>query len=268
MANRFEKGLGAGASGAGLGMQVGGPLGAAIGGGLGALGGWLFGHGDKTPDLPEFQYSPGSLGSVNFADINLKEQNPELYGQLLKNNQILADMQGELSSRREGPTASENRQMHEYMNQQASALNSNGMAGSPVGNAMMADAAARLQDAQRERAFKEYQSLLGGVQNQAGNMFNMYSGAQGNIANLQNQAIQNAMHRDEFNRAQQMGQYGEAQKAAAAGNQFYGGLLNGGINMLGQANNMANYSNMMNNKPYNSNAAWGGMGDQWNRWFG
>lgn len=229
MANAFSKGLGGAASG----YAVGGPIGAGIGGLIGLLGG-----SDDTPQLGDYQFSPGSLKSYNFSDVNLRTMNPELYQKLMQNDQVLHDLQGALAARREGPTANENRQQEEYLNRQASGMAGNGMAGTPMGNAQMADTAARLMDSQRDRAFQEYQQLQGQVAGQANANTGLWQNAQGQAIGQLNNNRQTSLAMDQLNNERQIAQYGQAQQAAQAGNQFWGGLLNGGLGYLGNQQNM------------------------------
>lgn len=247
----FSKGVSQGAQGAVAGSSFG-PIGAAIGGGLGFLGG-IFTGGD-TPDLPDFQYSKESLASPDFQDINIKSQNPEMYAQLMQNQQLLHDMQSHLSQLREGPTASEQQQYHDYMAQQAAGQAGSGTAGSPMGNAMMADSAARLQNAQRDRAFQEYTQMQGQVAGQSNQNINQMYNAQNQVMGQQNANRQASMMRDEYMRQQQMGNYAQAQQAASAQNGFVGGLINAGTGILGHQNDMMNFG-AMTGHPYDPNMA-------------
>lgn len=227
MASRWEKAAGMGATG----WSLGGPVGGAIGAGLGLL----FGS-DKNPELGEFRFSPESLRSLNFADLDIASMNPELYRKLQQNDLILRDMQGALASRREGMTANEQRQMSDYMNRQGSGMASSGLAGTPIGNAMMADSAARLYDSAKDRAFQEYMQLQGGVANQANANFGNMSAAQANLMNQANANRAASMSRDQLLNDREMAQFQDASQSAANSSQFYGNLLNGGLQGIASQN--------------------------------
>jgi len=225
MANRFQKGLG----GAATGYAYGGPVGGLIGG----LGGLIFGGNDKVPELGEFEFSPEAMRSYNFADINLEQMNPVMYRKLMENDAVLQGMREQLASRREGATANEQRQKSDYLNQQGSAMASGGLVGTPMGNAMMADAAARMQAQIQDRAFQEYQALQGGVANQQNANMNAWSGAQGNILNQLGANRNAALQMDQLRNQRDMAQYEQDQAALAASNAQWGSMLNNGMNFLG-----------------------------------
>lgn len=224
MANRFQKGLG----GAATGYAYGGPIGAGIGGLLGFLGG-----SDKVPELGDFEFSPEAMRSYNFADINLEQMNPVMYRKLLENDALLNGMREQLASRREGATANEQRQRSDYLNQQGSAMASSGLVGTPMGNAMMADAAARMQAQIQDRAFQEYMALQGGVANQQNANMNAYAGAQGQVLDQFGRNRNAALQMDQLRNQRDMAQYGEDQAALAASNAQWGSMLNNGMMMAG-----------------------------------
>jgi hypothetical protein len=230
LANRFQKGLG----GAAQGYAIGGPIGGIVGG----LGGLIFGGNDKTPELPELQFSPESLRSYNFSDVNLEQINPEIYKRLMENDAVLQGMRESLASRRQGATANEQRQLSDYLNQQGSAMAGGGLVGTPMGNAMMADAAARMQAQMQDRAFQEYMQMQGNVQNAAQQGFQNYSGAQGNVLDQLQRNKQSSLGMDQLRNQHAMQQYGADQQALADSNAMWGGMLSGGLTGIANQNMM------------------------------
>ncbi len=223
MASKLEKTAGL----AGQGFAIGGVPGAAIGAGLGLI----FGNSDRTPEIPDFQFSPEALRSMNFSDLDIESMNPELFKKLQQNDLILGDLRQALASRREGQTANEQRQTSDYLNAQASGQSSNGLAGTPIGNAMMADSAARLYDASRDRAFQEYMALQQGVAGQANANLGYYSGAQNQLMSQFNQNRGAALQQDQIRNGREMARFADNQETTNANTNFYGSLLNGGLQM-------------------------------------
>ncbi len=227
MASRWEKAAGLGATG----WSLGGPVGGAVGAGLG----FLFGSDDQ-PELGDFQFSPDALKSINFSDLDLESMNPELYKKLQQNDLILKDLQGALAQRREGLTANEQRQQSEYLNSQASGQASSGLAGTPIGNAMMADSAARLNDAARERAYQEAMGLRQAVAQQGQANLQGYGNAQGQLIGQFNQNRQSALAMDQLRNSRDLDQFKDQQQSVNANTGMYGGLLNGGLSGIASQN--------------------------------
>lgn len=213
MPNRFQKGTGLAGSGAGIGMMVGGPIGAAIGGGLGFLGG-LFSGSDKEPEYV----------SPSFADINLQNENPELYAELMRMQAMSDQAEQMYNQRRAGMTYGERQGLNEAMSNQAQQQANQGLLGSSAGAAMQADAEARLRDQIQQRAFQEQQALFNNLAQQRAAKANALMAAQNQIMGLKT-------HGADVN-------YNQAMAEDQAANQFYSGLFNGGLGMLGQYQNM------------------------------
>jgi hypothetical protein len=223
MANSFEKAAGLGAQG----FALGGPVGGLVGAGLG----FLFGSDDQ-PQLGDFNFSPDSLRSMNFGDIDLQSMNPELYKKLQQNDYILQDLRQALNERRDAMTANESRQTEDYLNRQASGQASSGLAGTPIGNAMMADSAARLYDQARERAYQEAAGLRQQVSGQANANLAGYANAQGQLINQFNNNRNSSIQMDELRNQRELAKYQDQQASVNANTNFYGGLLNGGLSGL------------------------------------
>ncbi len=232
--------MGGAAQGAAIGNIIPG-VGTALGAGVGGLIGFL-GGSDSSPDLPDFKWSQGALASPDFADISWKDINPEDYKNYLANQQYVQDLQAQVAKSNEGLNANQKQQVGDYMNQQGSGMASNGLAGTPMGNAMMADSYARMINPMNAQNFQQQQ----GMQQQ-------YGMALGNQAQMAHQMFahelaarqanqQAAMQRDMEMRGQQLGKYGADMSNLQGSNNMWGGMLQGGLGNLGSMANAANFA--------------------------
>jgi hypothetical protein len=201
MANRLQKSAGLGAQGASLGTMFAPGIGTVIGGGLGALAG-LFAGNDKEVTSPLF------------SDINLQTENPELYNQLQQYKASLDQYQKLYNARAGGILPSEKRAMDQQASSVAEQQAGLGILGSSQGNRQQAEANAILRDQIAQRAFQEQQGMAGQLASMQGNQYNMT-----------NQALQQAMNA-------RMGQFNNQQADLQSSNQFYGGMLTGGLQGL------------------------------------
>ena len=261
MANKYQKGLGGAAQGAAAGASLGSVVpglgnaaGAVAGGTLGLLGG-LFGGDDEAPPS---MYSSEEIDRLKkYAMVNpdfnisLAKENPELYRALMKNDIYLKDLQAMYNQRMQGPTAQEQQGVRDYMTQQGSGMASSGMAGTPMGNAMMADAYARQMNPIYDRQFSQQMNLMGqigqGNQNQFGNLL---AGQQGVLAQ-QNANRQNALGQLQIAQGNQQDIAGFNQ-----GNQFdLGGALMGGVQAYQGIQNANSYGDYLKARaPIDQNA--------------
>lgn len=237
MANRFEKGLGAGASGAAVGNMIVPGLGAAVGGGIGFLGGLLGGNDPDIP-YPEWYLSPDAMRSPNFSDIDLAQMHPELYKKLLENNAMLAEASKAYSQRREGLTDQEQYRMKDDLARSSNRLGAMGLLGGPAGERMLADAASRMRADAEARAYQERLGLMQNMQNAQLQNMNAARGLYGDVLGNQQANAQAALARDQMKMAFEQGKYNSAAGEQAANNQFWSGLFNSGMQGLGNTMNM------------------------------
>lgn len=226
MASGFQKGIGLGATGAGIGASFGGPIGAGVGGGLGLLAG-LFMGGDQ--EVEPYQ-------APSFSDINLKKENPDLYKELMVLKQQETMAEDAYNARRAGPTALEQQQIRDAQAGAASNASARGLLGTSVGQSSQQSAENRIRNEIMDRAYQEAQQLQG-VANQRQLQY-----MQG-LGGAQNAVMQNKLHEAEIN-------HGQAIQEDQAGNQFYSGLFNAGLSGIANGLNSYNYQNTANANPY------------------
>lgn len=227
--------LGGAATGAGTGAMIGGPYGAIIGGAAGGLIGLFSGSDD--PEYPELSLSPETLQSVNFRDIGLDKINPDLYNEIMRNRAIINETNKYLAARGDGNSPLARRRITDSMQQQEERLGGMGLTGTPAGEAMLADARARLQESASEQAYRDkllgYQTMSEMGQRGLSNVSNAINSAQQNAQ----MAHQNALDIDKLRNAAALGRYQGDLENSTAQNQFNSGLFNSGLQNLG---NMAN----------------------------
>lgn len=247
MANRFTKGLGGAAAGAASGAAlgsiipgVGNLLGAGIGGLIGGIAGGSQ-HGD-----PE-------ITSKEFSDINLEKDYPELYQEILKNQQVLQQLQGLYDARKSGLSDAESSDLRRRQSDLMSQLGNAGIAGTPIGQQMLDAQYNDAFNAMRDHAEAQKLALASAIASGEGNIFNMKRAAIGDIAgqnqnDVNMQMAQNQASNQLWNGLLTAGLGGLAQQYnnAQAANQ----VLNGG--KIGQADSAAGtFNNSMFNQNYN-----------------
>lgn len=230
-----------GAIGGGVAGSYFGPAGTVIGAGVGGVLGGMF---DSSPDAP------------TFSDINLQTANPALYAELMKESALADQATALYNQRMQGPTFAEKAQVSDQQSQLAHQLAARGALGSSVGANQQSDVGARLNSQLAKEAFQQQQALLQQAQQAHAQYTQMYAQAQNQVMQPQLLNYQNAM--------------GQQQ----AGNQFYSGLLNGGMQLYGNqqnaqtmadayAANKPSYYGPMNNQqgsPYQMGSQYGGNG--------
>lgn len=243
MANRAQKGLGGAAQGAAAGSTFG-PWGA-VAGGVGGLFAGILGGDDQAPpsmysDQEIQRLKQYSMANPDF-NISLAKENPELYRQLMKNDVLYQDMTAALNERRQGATAQEQRSVQDYMNNQGAGMASSGMAGTPMGNAMMADSYARANDPIFDRIFKEKQAMQAQLGQQGNANTSQLMQGQGQVLAQQNANRQAALSQLGLAQGNQQDQWAYNQ-----GNQFdLGGSLLGAAQAYQGFQNADAYRNMM-----------------------
>lgn len=193
-------------AGGAAGAYFGGPAGAVAGAGVG---GAIGGQFDKKTKYK----------SPSFADIDLARDNPQLYAQLMKQEEILAQYEALYNQRSTGPSLSEQRMRDQSLDAMRGQAASRGMLGGSTSFLNEMDFGERYNDQIAQRIFQEQQALLGARAAQQGNLVGLYGNAQNNIMNNMNQ--------------QSMTDYNQKMAEDMARNQFYASLMQGGAQMYG-----------------------------------
>lgn len=166
----------------------------------------------------------GNDDAPTYADINLQRDNPDLWRELQQLQAMSKEYERLYARRQMGPTAQEKAQAEQGRSRNEEQLATRGMLGSSTGNRLQADYNAQIMNAIQQRAFQEQQQLLA-AQMQAKQAYAQQFGQ------AQQGALQAAM-----------GQFQNKQQGHQAQNQFFGGLFNAGVGMMG--NQM--YADQMN----------------------
>lgn len=168
-----------------------------VSGGIGLLGS-LFGGGDDP------QYTLPRLEE-------LRKTNPDLYDQLMQIKYMSEQARNQAA--REGITAAERFQMDDARSGLRSQQSNRGLAGSSAAVSQQAELANRMAAAQAERALREEMARRSEAANLAGSYLNAYRGIAAPMAD--------ARYRQDLSNQQ-------------ARSNFFGGMLQTGIGMLGQ----------------------------------
>lgn len=197
------------------GAAIGGPAGAMIGAGIGgSLGGML---------KPREKYK-----SPSFADIDLARDNPALFAELQKYEQLGSRLEALYNQRRTGPSAAEQRMKEGALQDQRQNMASRGLLGGSTSMLAEQDLNRRFQEDVMARSAAEQQALMGQLLAQRQNQIGLMSGAQNAImGNLGQEA---------------MTDYNSRVANDQARNQFFMGLAQGGMGLYG-ANQQANAMN-------------------------
>lgn len=243
MPNRMVSTAGGAAQGAMLGSVVPG-VGTAVGGALGGLGGFLFGGGG-SPEYPDIELSPELMEALTFDDISLSSINPELYQEILNNQEIINRAESILGSRGDG-TAVSRRKMQSDTADATERMAGMGLAGTPTGEAMMADFTAKLREQAEQRAFAEQMQGLPMMAGMHGDQYNRKMGLMGMEMGQRNANRANLLEIDKMKNAQAMGGYQAAADEDAAKNQFWSGMFNSGMTGLANMGNTKMNVDFMN----------------------
>lgn len=149
------------------------------------------------------------------ADINLQRDNPELWKELENLRAMTGEMERMYGERRQGATSGEmagQAKARSSMNEQLGNL---GLVGSSAGASAMGAFEAQQQDALQQRIFQEQMALMQAQQQAQQNYIQSFDNAQRTALGVGQSQVQD--HRQE-----QQGQ-----------NQFFGGLVNAGMNLYG-----------------------------------
>jgi hypothetical protein len=177
------------------------PVIGAVAGGLGLVGG-LANMFRGSP-----QFNAPTLDS-------LRRQNPELYNALMDIRRQSAVYE-QMASQRQGVSPLQRQMMADQGSQINQQMANRGLVGSSAGTQMQADARSRMMNQALQQAFQERQALMGASQgaNQA------FLGGFG-------QAVAPQMQ-------QEMARYQQEMGNRQAQNQFFSGLVGGGLNLYG-----------------------------------
>jgi hypothetical protein len=177
---------------------------------LGGLFG-LFSGSDSTPQAPLF------------SDINLQQDNPELYQQLQAQQAVVNQAQAAYTARTRGETAQEQAQYQQMMGQQNQAAGARGMLGTAQGQQAQEAASLNFNNQLNANRMQQQNQLMGNWQQ-----------GQQNLTNATQAGLQQTYNAEMVPYQQAIGQAGNQ-------NQLYSGLVGGGLSMLGQGLN--NYNN-------------------------
>jgi hypothetical protein len=157
--------------------------------------------------------------SPNYNDIDLSRDNPALYAELQKYEEMGKQLEALYNQRKTGPNASEMRMRDQAMADQRASLAARGSLGGSTELLAGQDLNQRFQDEVMQRAFQEQQALmaqrLAQGQAQAGMFANAQQNIYGNMANANMLDYQSRMAQDQ------------------ARNQMFSGLMGAGIGAYG-----------------------------------
>jgi hypothetical protein len=157
--------------------------------------------------------------SPNYNDIDLAKDNPALYAELMKYQQMVQAQEALYNQRGTGPTMSEERARSQQLADMRSSLAARGSLGGSTEFLAQQDLNARFQDEVAQRTFQQQQAMMQQLAAMKGNQYNMYAQAQGDIMNkLTNEAMMD---------------YQSRQAQDQARNQFFSGLMSGGMGLYG-----------------------------------
>lgn len=236
MAFNGQGAAGGAASGAAVGTAILPGWGTAIG----AVGGGLVGGftGGKRPSLPPLSFSPDSLKSYSFADINLARDNPAMYAELQKNSLLIKQAQDILNARSAGMTALEQRNMQQTMGNMSSRLASQGLIGDPIAEQTRADQENKIRQQAAENAYNQRSQMMGQLSSMNQGQIAGTQGALQSVMNVNLANRQASMDRDAAMAGRQMAGYQAGMDKYGQQQSLYGGLLNGGLGYLGNNYNM------------------------------
>lgn len=165
---------------------------------------------------------------VDYRDIDLKNENPELYQELLKMRLQANEAEKMYNARRQGMTDLEQRELGQDRSHQEQVLANQGLLGTSVGNDMAADYDAKLRGSIAERALREQQALYS-------NMVSARQNEIGDFRQAQNDIVQAKTGKAQTN-------FAANRENQAAQNQFISGVVGGAANLYG------NYQNQNQNQ--------------------
>lgn len=166
--------------------------------------------------------------SPNYADIDLSKDNPALYAELQKYEQLGNRLEALYNQRKTGPNAQEMRMRDQAMNDQRASLAARGGLGGSTELLANRDLNMNFQQQVQQQAFQEQQAMMQQMLAQRAQQAQMFGNAQQGI--YQNQAQANMMD------------YQSRMAQDQARNQMFSGLLGAGAGMYGanqQASAMA-----------------------------
>lgn len=178
-----------------------------------------------------FRHDP-QYTSPTFNDVHLERDNPELWQELQNLNGVVTQLQKAYDSRRAGLTPLEQGQLNEERSGIQSREANQGLLGSSAGMAAEGDIMSRAHNAADQRAQMESNALLQQLMSGRQGYLQAFGGAQNaDLARMVDQA------KTRYN-----AQVGNNQ----AQNQFFSGILNGGMGLYGLSQNPLNPANRPN----------------------
>ncbi len=200
-----------------------GPVGTVAGGALGGAVGGLFDESDVGP-----------YKSPSFSDIDLAKENPELYAELMKVSAAADEAQALYDQRNRGMSNLEAQQYASAKSNSEARLANQGLLGTSAGSSAQAGVEQQVLAQIAARAVQEQQALAQNNQAAHSALFQDYMAAQNQVVNpMQNAAYANWQNANQIHQGN---------------NQFYGGLINGGMALAGNAYNMNQMQGMQDNK--------------------
>lgn len=157
--------------------------------------------------------------SPNYDDIDLSRDNPSLYAELQKYEQLGNQLEAQYNQRKTGPNNAELRMRDQALNDQRNNLQSRGALGGSTSLLAERDLNSRFQDEVMARAFQEQQALMQQRMAQRAQQAQMFGNAQQNI-------YQNLSHNADIDYQSRVAQ-------DRARNQFFSGLMGAGTGLYG-----------------------------------
>lgn len=195
--------------------------------GAGMLGASLIG---KAFNRGPGEYRAPQLKKLDYADIDLQTEVPELYNEIMRNDQLIARIENILNTRKQGATMAEMDALNANSSRMSEEQNAAGLLGTTAGMAAAGQARQRMEDSLRDRAFREEMGLYGALADQQARGAQFHQGVLGQVYNARNAQVQaenaRAMAESEAN-------YNRRAQNSAAINQLLSGVGNAGLSMVG-----------------------------------
>lgn len=162
---------------------------------------------------------PQKYNSPNYADIDLSKENPALYAELQKYEQLGNQLEALYNQRKTGPNAQEMRMRDQAMNDQRASLAARGGLGGSTEMLANRDLNMNFQQQVQRQAYAEQQQMMAQMMAQKAQQAQMFGNAQNQIFGQQQQVA--------------MMDYQGRQAQDQARNQMFSGLLGAGAGMYG-----------------------------------
>lgn len=157
--------------------------------------------------------------SPNYSDIDLAKDNPELYAQLMKYEQLGKELEAQYAQRMTGPSASEQRAKQAMLDNMRGSLAARGSLGGSTELLAARDVEQQFMDQVAQNMRAEQAALMQQRLAQGAQQYNMFAQGQGDIMNKLSQEA--------------MIDYQSRVAEDEARNKFFAGLMSGGMGMYG-----------------------------------